>query len=64
MVLATRRPRRRMLAEARHRDNDAIVMGCDRDRGLIGDFLWSHEPYRVARKARIPVYLVPVDDAI
>ena len=23
-------------------------MGCDRDRGLLGDFMWSHEPYRVA----------------
>jgi nucleotide-binding universal stress UspA family protein len=63
MVLATRRPRRRMLAEARGRNIDAIVMGCDRDRGLIGDFLWSHEPYRVARRATIPVYLVPLGDA-
>ena len=41
---------------------DAIVMGCDRNRGLIGDFLWSHEPYRVARRARIPVYLVPLEE--
>ena len=28
---------------------DAIVMGADRNRGLMGDFMWSHEPYRVAR---------------
>jgi nucleotide-binding universal stress UspA family protein len=62
VVLATRRPRKRMLQEARHRDIDAIVMGCDRDRGLIGDFIWSHEPYRVARTAKIPVYLVPLDE--
>ena len=63
VVLATRRARKRVLQEARHRDIDAIVMGCDRNRGLVGDFLWSHEPYRVARKARIPVYLVPLEEA-
>lgn len=62
LVLATRRARKRILAEAKLRKMDAIVMGCDRDRGLVGDFIWSHEPYRVARWARIPVYLVPVDE--
>jgi len=37
------------------------VMGCDPHRGGIrGDFAWSHEPYRVARSADVPVYLVPV----
>jgi nucleotide-binding universal stress UspA family protein len=60
LVLATRRPRKRFLGEAQARDTDAIVMGCDVDRGLLGDFAWSHEPYRVARRATIPVYLVPV----
>ena len=34
-------------------------MGADPDRGLLGDFAWQHEPYRVARRSRrIPVYLV------
>ena len=35
-------------------------MGCDPDRGMLGDFVWAHEPYRVARRARVPVYLVPL----
>jgi nucleotide-binding universal stress UspA family protein len=59
LVLATRRPRKRLLQEATLRGIDAIVMGSDEDRGLLGDFLWSQEPQRVARRARIPVYLVP-----
>jgi nucleotide-binding universal stress UspA family protein len=59
LVLATRRPRKRFLQEARARGVDAIVMGADDDRGLIGDFLWSQEPQRVAKRSRIPVYLVP-----
>jgi hypothetical protein len=29
----------------------------------VGDFVWAHEPYRVARRARVPVYLVPLDHA-
>jgi nucleotide-binding universal stress UspA family protein len=59
VVLATRRARKRILAEAKARKMDAIVMGCDVDRGLLGDFAWAHEPYRVARRSRdIPVYLV------
>jgi hypothetical protein len=38
---------------------DAIVMGADHDRGLLGDFVWAHEPYRVShRSRRIPVFLV------
>jgi nucleotide-binding universal stress UspA family protein len=60
LVQGTRRPRRRFLREVKRRDIDAIVMGCDEDRGLLGDFAWSHEPYRVARSAAVPVYLVPV----
>jgi nucleotide-binding universal stress UspA family protein len=59
VVLPTRRARKRILGEARARKIDAIVMGCDADKGLLGDFAWSHEPYRVARGSRdIPVYLV------
>ena len=34
-------------------------MGADHDRGILGDFAWQHEPYRVARRSRrVPVYLV------
>ena len=59
IVLATRRAAKRISSEAELRDMDAIVMGADRHRGLLGDFSWSHEPYRVARRSKIvPVYLV------
>jgi nucleotide-binding universal stress UspA family protein len=57
-VVGTRRATKRILAEAASFGAGAIVMGCDGDRGRLGDFSWAHEPYRVARKARVPVYLV------
>ncbi|MGN6379838.1 MAG: universal stress protein [Gaiellales bacterium] len=60
MVLSTRRPRKRFLQEAKARKIDVIVMGADPDKGLLGDFAWSQEPQRTARRSRIPVYLVPV----
>lgn len=61
LVLATRRARKRILAEARRREMDVIVMGADPHRRLIGDFLWSQEAHRVARRSkRIPVVLVPL----
>jgi hypothetical protein len=34
-----------------------IVMGAAK-RARVGDFAWSNEPYRVARRAEVPVYLV------
>jgi nucleotide-binding universal stress UspA family protein len=59
IVLATRRAAKRIAAEADARDMDAIVMGADPDRGLLGDFVWAHEPHRVARRSsKVPVYLV------
>ena len=61
-VYGTRRAAKRILTESRKFGADAIVMGCDRDRGMLGDFMWSHEPYRVRRRARVPVYLVPADE--
>jgi nucleotide-binding universal stress UspA family protein len=60
LVLATRRPRKRFLQEAVARKVDAIVMGSDPPRGLVGDFIWSQEPQRVAGRSPIPVYLVSV----
>jgi nucleotide-binding universal stress UspA family protein len=59
-VVGTRKATKRILAEADAFHADAIVMGCDRDRGRIGDFVWAHEPYRGAKRADVPVYLVPV----
>jgi nucleotide-binding universal stress UspA family protein len=59
-VVGTRRAARRIVAEAAGFRADAIVMGADPKRVLLGDFMWSQEPYRVARRARVPVYLVPL----
>jgi len=60
-VIGTRKAARRILGEAKRFRADAIVMGADPKRTIVGDFLWSQEPYRVARRARVPVYLVPLD---
>ncbi len=62
-VIGTRAGAKRIVAEARRLDCDAIVMGADPPRSRVrGDFMWSQEPYRVRRRARIPVFLV-VDGA-
>jgi nucleotide-binding universal stress UspA family protein len=59
IVLATRRAAKRISSEAELREMDAIVMGADPHRGLLGDFSWAHEPYRVVRRSSaVPVYLV------
>src|SRR5262249_17917488 len=61
LVLATRRARKRILGEARARKMDVIVMGADPKRGMIGDFIWSQEPHRIARRSKqIPVVPVPL----
>ncbi len=58
-VLGTRKSTKRICDEAKLQHCDAIVMGADPDRNrLVGDMLWSQEPQRVRRKARIPVHLV------
>jgi nucleotide-binding universal stress UspA family protein len=62
-VVGTRKATKRILAEAAGFEADAIVMGCDRDRGRVGDFVWAHEPYRIARRAKVPVFLVPLEAA-
>lgn len=61
-VIGTRKAAKRILAEATAFRAQAIVMGCDQQRTLLGDFIWSQEPYRVQRRAKIPVYLVRVDE--
>lgn len=59
-VLGTRKATRRIVGEAERLGCDAIVMAADPPRGrLVADFMWSQEPYRVRRRAKIPVYLVP-----
>ena len=58
-VLGTRKATKRIVGEAKRLGCDAIVMAADPPRGrLLADFMWSQEPYRVRRRAKIPVYLV------
>jgi nucleotide-binding universal stress UspA family protein len=58
-VLGTRKTTKRICDEAAKEDCDAIVMAADPDRNrLIGDMIWSQEPQRVRRRAKLPVFLV------
>jgi nucleotide-binding universal stress UspA family protein len=62
-VLATRKATKRIVAEADRLGCDVIVMGADPPRNrVVADLLWSQEPYRVRRRAKVPVYLVPAAD--
>lgn len=52
-VLGTRRAGRRILDVAQQLGCTQIVMGADRKKSwLVADFIWSQEPYRVARGGR------------
>ena len=58
-VLGTRNATKKILAEAIAEHCDAIVMGGDADANRFkGDFMWTQEPQRVRRKAKIPVFVV------
>jgi hypothetical protein len=58
-VLATRKATKRIVGEAQRLGCEAIVMAADPPRArFIADLMWSQEPYRVRRRARVPVYLV------
>jgi nucleotide-binding universal stress UspA family protein len=58
-LLGTRKATKRIVSEAERLGCEAIVMSADPPRGrVVGDFIWSQEPYRVQRRARIPVHLV------
>jgi nucleotide-binding universal stress UspA family protein len=58
-VVGTRAAAKRIVNEARRLNCDAIVMGADPPRGaLVRNFMWSQEPYRVRRRADMPVFLV------
>jgi nucleotide-binding universal stress UspA family protein len=59
-VIGTRKATKSILGEASRHGCDAIVMASDPPRNrFVADLLWSQEPYRVRRRARVPVYLVP-----
>ena len=58
-VLGTRNATKKILAEAKEKGCDAIVMAADPDRNRVtGNMMWTQEPQRVRRKAKLPVYLV------
>jgi nucleotide-binding universal stress UspA family protein len=59
-VVGTRKSTKRIIQEAEFAGCDAIVMAADPDRNrFVGDMIWSQEPQRVRRKAKVPVFLVP-----
>jgi nucleotide-binding universal stress UspA family protein len=61
-VLGTRNATKKILEEAKHEGCEAIVMAADADRNRVtGNMMWSQEPQRVKRKAKLPVYLVADD---
>lgn len=58
-VIGTRAAAKRIASEARRLGCEAIVMGADPPRSRwLRDFIWSQEPYRVERRADVPVHLV------
>jgi nucleotide-binding universal stress UspA family protein len=58
-VVGTRSAAKRIVKEAVSKDCEAIVMAADPDRGrIVGDMLWTQEPQRVRRRAKVPVFLV------
>jgi nucleotide-binding universal stress UspA family protein len=58
-ILGTRKATKRIVGEAKRLGCEAIVMGADPPRNrLVADLMWSQEPYRVLRRAKVPVYLV------
>lgn len=58
-IITTRRPCASILHEAKRQNSGVIVMAADpRHVWLIRDFMWSQEPYRIQRRAAVPVRLV------
>ena len=58
-ILGTRKATKRIIGEAERLGCTAIVMAADPRRNrLVSDFMWSQEPYRVRRRAKVPVHIV------
>ncbi len=58
-VLGTRNATKRIVEEAARQGCGAIVMAADPDRNrIVANTMWSQEPQRVRRRARLPVFLV------
>ena len=64
-VVGTRKAASRIVTEAQVSGCEAIVMAADSPRNrVVADFMWTQEPYRVARKSKLPVFLVTDSDVI
>ena len=64
-VLGTRNAFKKIIQEATAHDCEAIVMSADPDRNrVVGNLLWTQEPQRVRRRAKLPVFLVLEDDQL
>jgi nucleotide-binding universal stress UspA family protein len=58
-VVGTRNATKQILKEATSQGCQAIVMAADPDRNrVVGNALWTQEPQRVRRRAKVPVFLV------
>jgi len=58
-VVGTRKGAKRIVSAAAQHGCGSIVMAADPPRNrLVTDLLWSQEPYRVRRRAHVPVELV------
>ena len=58
-IFGTRKATKRIVSEAERLGCNSIVMAADPPRSrLVADLLWSQEPYRVQRRAKVPVHLV------
>jgi nucleotide-binding universal stress UspA family protein len=62
-VLGTRNAAKKIVQEAAKEDCQAIVMSADADRNrVVGNLMWTQEPQRVRRRAKVPVFLVVADE--
>jgi hypothetical protein len=62
-VLGTRNAAKKIVQEATEHNCEAIVMAADPDRNrVVGNVLWTQEPQRVRRRAKIPGFLVFEDE--
>lgn len=58
-VVATRKATKRIVGESERLGCESIVMAADPPRNrFLADLMWSQEPYRVRRRAKVPVHLV------
>jgi hypothetical protein len=58
-VVATRKATKRIVGESERLGCASIVMAADPPRNrFLADLMWSQEPYRVRRRAKVPVHIV------